>query len=417
MMVNQNREVFVDYVKLLITGINVNILLDRTDLNFKCQISKTTAEINENEFTAEYGFCTIKIKNAKAVNPVVQFTGSIHKLHNHLNKVLAPNYSSSKPYNGYNGNSFTLKNLIDTRTHLERLFNCKSSQMIIQNIELGKNIKVGFKPKILLDGLLYHRNKIFEYGHNGNFAQAHHSYFSLKIYSKSYQYKMTENVLRIELKIKKMEELNRNGIGINTLQDIQEGTLNKASELLLQRFDEVVHYDYTIDISKLSKPQLKSIDNFSNPRYWLYKLAPNERDRHLKKLNSITVHSDNLMKESRSKLIEKCSMVNQTLESNVGIQNSKKCSTVNLHFKSPFCSIFNSLDYQLIIRQKHYKNEGVKKRREMLKNSTNKYASRILEREEIKQADPEPLLSYSEQKKIVDAHNIIAVAKYNLKYQ
>lgn len=37
-------------------------------------------------------------------------------------------------------------------------------------------------------------------------------------------------------------------------------------------------------------------------------------------------------------------------------------------------------------------------------------------KKEIKQANPEPLLSYSEQKKIVDAHNAIAVAKWNSQY-
>jgi len=73
-----------------------------------------------------------------------------------------------------------------------------------------------------LKGLLYHKNKLFDYRYNGNFAQAEHQRFIFKIYNKSNQYGMSEFTLRIELKINKTEELKT--IGLGTFDDVNEHT-------------------------------------------------------------------------------------------------------------------------------------------------------------------------------------------------
>ena len=63
------------------------------------------------------------------------------------------------------------------------------------------------------------------------------------------------------------EELKK--IGIVTFADIDKITLDKAKQLLLRRFDEVMHYDYTIRKKSLSTQQKRLLNNYSTPRYWI----------------------------------------------------------------------------------------------------------------------------------------------------
>lgn len=203
----------IDYTKIYLTGINVNRLLLLDDLDFKYEVSEKTGLLSSS-LTAEYHHCKIVIiENSKEKNnPHVSFVGSIHKMWNSRNGILAPNFKENKHYKGFNGNQFELKNIIETRTHLEELFDCKASQMIFQNIEFGVNLNVLFTATIFLKGLLYHKDKKFEFRYNENYSQAIHNRFVFKIYNKSIQYGMIENTLRVELKIIKMEELKPFGI-------------------------------------------------------------------------------------------------------------------------------------------------------------------------------------------------------------
>ncbi len=307
----------IDYVKLLILNIDIGRLLKLEGLDFKSEVSVTTGELS-NTKVAEYLFCKIIVKknnkfenvDGMFVNPHILFAGSIHKMWNELQGIKAPNYKEVKIYKGFNGNQFNINNIFEVRKHLENLFGCDSGHMIFQNVELGVNTTPLFNPKLFLKGLLYHKNISFEYSHSGNYAQAIHNYFIFKIYNKSHQYKMQFPVLRIELKITKMEELK--GYGIVSFADISMETLNKAKLLISKRFEEVMHYDYTIKKNGLSKKNLQKLQEYSNPRYWIEDLKPIHRDRHKKILKKITLrYSDNIFLEIEKNIIEKCVMINQ----------------------------------------------------------------------------------------------------------
>ena len=363
----------VDYKKMLIIGVDIERLFSLDCLTFKSQISKSTGEVNESIFIAEYRFCKIKILKANTENPIVLFAGSIHKLWNDLNGIIAPNYNANKPYFGFNGNQFTLKDIVEVRVHLEKLFDCKASQMIIQNIEIGLNIEINHKPILFLKGLLYHRNRMFEFSHFGNNSIAIHSYYSLKIYSKTYQYGMTQNTLRVELKIVKMEELKRNKIDIITFEDINENTLNKALKLLSTRFIECVHYDYTIDKKQLTGRELKAIQNYSNPRYWIHDLKTNNRHRHLERLEGITnKHSKRILQKIKYEIDSKCSTVNRQFAKKPISEIDLKCSTVNQHFENTKCSTVNTLDKELIVSQTTFENQPINSFKNIKENSLQK---------------------------------------------
>lgn len=304
----------IDYTKIYLLNIDIDRLLKLSILDFKSTISKNTGEINENHFVAEYNHCKIIIKIIKGENQLerkyVIFSGSIHKMWNEIKGIKSPNYKVNKPYKGFNGNQFTLNDLIEARVHLEKLFECNASQMLFKNVEFGINIILNFDPKFYLKGLLYHKNIFFDLSHRRNNAQAVHQWFVFKIYNKSFQYNMSENVLRVELKIMKMIELR--SLGINTFSDINQDSLQKVCQLLLNRFDEIMHYDYTIKKSTLSQRERQLVDRYSNPRYWLEELKSNHRDRHKKRLKEITSrYSRNLHLQIRSGMIKRCVMLNQ----------------------------------------------------------------------------------------------------------
>lgn len=306
----------IDYIKILLLNVDIDRLLNLSFLDFKIEVSERTGELSTKR-TAEYHFCKIIIYDTG----LVLFTGSIHKLFNSLIQKKAPNYINAKIYKGFNGNQFTLQNIVEIKNHLEDLFECEPQQMIFQNIEIGVNTTPGFNPKLYIKGLLYHKNKLFEYRYNGNLAQAVHQRLIFKIYNKSNQYEMSEFTLRIELKITKTEELKK--IGLRTFADINANTLEKAKQMLLNRFEEVMHYDYTINKKGLTKAQNQLLKNYSNPRYWIYDIEPKYRDRHKKRLKEITLkYSKNLHQQLRQNIIQKCVTINRLSE-------SSKCVIIN----------------------------------------------------------------------------------------
>ena len=311
----------IDYTKIYLLNLDYSKLLQSKYLDFKTEISETTGEINEKLFVAQYLFCKVTIKINKSNQAHITFTGSMHKLWNELNNIKAPNYNPKKPYSGYNGNDFNINDIIAVRKHLELVLGCKSSQMLFQNIEFGVNNCIDFEPKLFLKGLLYHRNKLFDFSHNGNNAQAEHYNFYFKIYNKSFQYGMNENVLRVELKFTKMVEVK--DLNFKTFAEINQNVLDNAKDLLLKKFDELVYYDYTIDKVKLSNLKLQFIKNYSNPRYWIEDLKPQHRDRHRKRLHQIIInHSNNLHQQIKSKIIEKCVIINRPIK-------NRKCVMIN----------------------------------------------------------------------------------------
>jgi hypothetical protein len=293
----------IDFVKIALIGIDIQALVKNENLDFTFEVSKSTGQIHEEKMVATYHTCKVtiitKIKEvvangettSKTVRHVI-FTGSIHKMWNSLNGIISPNHSHEKLDKGFNGNEFTLDEVIRVRRHLEALFDCTAEQMLFQNIEIGANLIIDFSPVLFLNGLLYHCNKLFDYMHDRNSAQVKHNRYILKIYNKSFQYGMANNVLRVELKFLKMHDLK--GIGIITFKDIGENTIDKALSLLVGRFDEVMAYDESIRKKELSAHEISMLPKYSNPYYWIKDLKPHHRDRHKKALKAIIAkHSDN----------------------------------------------------------------------------------------------------------------------------
>src|SRR5690606_13769405 len=81
----------------------------------------------------------------------------------------------------------------------------------------------------------------------GNYIQAQHQRQILKIYDKRTHYQkrgfiISQEILRIEVKYRKMIELNAKGI--YTLQDLLNYGLENFIPVLLKKWQEVIFYDF-----------------------------------------------------------------------------------------------------------------------------------------------------------------------------
>ena len=313
-----------DYVKFKILDTNLDKIINSNNLDFKGNYSESTGEIIDKKLVAELHFCKVEVFKSGSVF----FYGSIHKLYNSLNDIKAPNHKESKNYKGFNGSQFTLAYIDEVRIYLTKLLHCNPQQMVFENIEIGLNLPLLFNPQKFLTGLLFHNGTQFEHSRRKRLWVALKNDYRIKVYNKSEQYGMPENIMRYELHYDRMAKINQ--LGIKTFEDISAETLSKAHRLLLDEFANIVYYDNTIRQNKLSKVQINALTKYSNVRYWIDFLPPNKRYEPKQKLNEIiTNHSDNLKGKILCKIEKTGVIITRHLEPKTGVINTREFEAKN----------------------------------------------------------------------------------------
>lgn len=278
----------VDYVKILLRNVNKDRLLQKLD--FQTDVHFNTGE-TAGKYFCEIHYCTIEIFESGNIF----FKGSLHKLWNSLQDNEEVNQILSKKRNlkGFNGNDYGFYQLQKTINYLTELFECQRSDMIIQNIEFGLNLETTFNPRLFIKGLLYFKAHPFEKRHYKNYAQCKLSEYIIKIYNKGFQYNLNNNILRIEIRFRKSNNIEP--FGIKTMNDLNQTNIKKALEKVLKVFKEVVYYDYTIRKNEPVKRLKKNQVNYMRDLYFLEELNNKQRFTARNNLNEIIKnHSDNL---------------------------------------------------------------------------------------------------------------------------
>ena len=281
----------IDYIKF-ITIVNPSEYILHPLLDFRQAYSTKTGEIDCYKYANHGGF-TFKLYDSG----LLIVSGSIHKYFNFLQKISAPNQITPKEIEqGYNGNDFSFHSLLNTLETFAANYKLNLIHCMIQNIEIGLNITHLFDTDQILNGLLLHKGKAFSRPLDNSFRILEHQRYYLKIYDKGEQYSQPEPTIRIELKYKKMFNLNLQGLTtLNYLKN--ESLLMELHRLLRCEFARVLIYDYTIDKSQLNSMQLNKIKDYSNPIFWL-NTKPIRRDRHKKALIKLTSqYSNKVQKE------------------------------------------------------------------------------------------------------------------------
>ncbi|MFK8301519.1 hypothetical protein ACI75Y_01300 [Capnocytophaga stomatis] len=218
--------------------------------------------------------------------------GSIHKLHNELIGNTRPEWTAK--YNGFNGDRFTLSEVENVIKHLCKLLEVQAGGCVLQNIEIGLNNIIPFSAFDFLQGIQAHRNNFAPtIKHGRNYFEFGYSQYYLKLYNKGKQYGLYDEVVRVEVKVIKMQKLHNAGVPIHTLADLSTDNLQKAFEVLTSEFEKVVNIDNSLRANELTEKDLIRLNELRNPAFW-QKMNDKQKQRakeFLEELN--TTFSDN----------------------------------------------------------------------------------------------------------------------------
>ena len=249
--------------------------------------------------------------------------GSLHKYRSELKGVVNMHNAKTKgrinDYKGFNGDLFTFESITETIAHLCGVLDISPYICTLQNIEIGINNIVPFQVVRFIDGLLYHKGKSITEAKDEDgwtYKQFKHGEYIVKIYDKGKQYLLPNEVIRVEVKITKMRKLiEKAGINISTLADINETTLKQAFDFLYNEFNEVIYYDRSINTEGLTEAKQRKVLEYQNKTFW-EGLTRIERHREKDQLNSlIDKHSDNYKRQIQRQMI---AGYNATIEGKAG---------------------------------------------------------------------------------------------------
>ena len=249
--------------------------------------------------------------------------GSLHKYRSQLKGVVNMHNAKTKgrinDYKGFNGDLFTFESITETIAHLCGVLDISPYICTLQNIEIGINNIVPFQVVRFIDGLLYHKGKSITEAKDEDgwtYKQFKHGEYIVKIYDKGKQYLLPNEVIRVEVKITKMRKLiEKAGINISTLADINETTLKQAFDFLYNEFNEVIYYDYSLKTDGLTEAKQRKVLEYQNRTFW-EGLTRIERHREKDQLNSlIDTRSDNYKRQIQRQMI---AGYNATIEGKAG---------------------------------------------------------------------------------------------------
>lgn len=301
----------VDYIKAWLKNVNPDTLINNPKF-------KKTFENYKDENLGEHSRWVLKYRNLNIIifkNDYVLLTGSLHYYHN---KGL------------HNYDDFKFHNIIDTIYDISNLLRVDLENFILLNIEFGVNITPYFKPNKIITNLLLHRKKEFLKPYNLNYKASKHQRFWIKVYNKGEQFKKPYNILRIELKYKKMIDLNK--IGLYTLKDLTNLNIyDTLLELLKNKWKECILYDYSIETSTIKPLQQKKILEYQNINYWL-NLSDLQRQRQKNNLRNLSTNfGNNIQQVIKEMIVSKWNeLLKKSMENNqynkglLYIQNKKK---------------------------------------------------------------------------------------------
>lgn len=244
----------IDFIKLHINHLPPAHFLSNNRLSHSQLVTLPTGELNYPIISELEGF-KIKIKSEN----FTEISGSLHKYYT----------------GGENYSDFTIDNVKDAVNSLLAELNLTANQILVSNIEFGVNLKVPWSAFEVLDRLIVYKSKPFVplvSNRTNAGSQAKFQQYEFKIYNKGKQCNLKENVLRIEIRVKKMAFLARNlpsGASKLYLSDIGSEELWQCFQTKLnEAFGYILFEDKTINSLKLPETDKIHYLTGCNPKTW-----------------------------------------------------------------------------------------------------------------------------------------------------
>ncbi len=234
------------------------LIADPEGLEFEFTTNVKTGEIRPVE-VAEYNNLKFIRKGGK-----IFLRGSLHKY-----------FNAGK----HNFNDFHFNNLTSVLDELETGFGIDLHTARIENVETGLNLILPYSPNKVINSLVLHTGQPYLSMTKGKGVECEHKQYYIKVYNKGYQYHTKENILRLEIKVYKMQFLKTHRIPLKTLSDLRNIEVLKAmGELLVRIIEESIWTDHKLTNNPvLTEKQRLLIANGSNPTFW-ENLKPTENN-------------------------------------------------------------------------------------------------------------------------------------------
>jgi len=248
----------------------------------------------------------------------------------------------------HNANDYSLSDFKNTLNKLFEDLGLNPEITIVNGFEFGVNIKLPYSPNNVLKHLILHKSssgltdkvgKRFEY-----------QTYSVKLYNKSMQCKIepyqSENILRIEVKVSKMEFLKKKSVHCHVLSDLLDVSVWKSFESILI---ETINDLLIIDLSETEEKELSDKERikyleYNNPLFWgnLYNGTRENRSKYGReraKCDSfINQHSNSTLKAYLLTLIAtKCKELRDEFKANDIIKKWDKLTVLPTDNKNGKC--------------------------------------------------------------------------------
>jgi hypothetical protein len=240
-----------DFLKLLNVATDSKMLLANPILKNYWHSDVMTNDGDVRKECAEYLGLRFTVKNDNS-----QIEGSIHKYRN----------------NGeHNYDDFSCKDAIEIIKGLCNDFDIDPYRTEVNNLEVGVNVLLPFPVKLVLDNLVTYKGKRFtpEVEDGIRYYQCKMAQFFIKIYDKSLQFNLPDNVLRFEIKVIRKQYFERYKIPIYWLSDLMNPDIYPPlAELLTATFKDILFNDNRIDLNVLNDTERVIYYKGSNPNTW-----------------------------------------------------------------------------------------------------------------------------------------------------
>lgn len=197
----------------------------------------------------------------KSTNTYDELKGSIHSFYNAINGMGIQNY-----------NDFSLSSTNEAISELEERIKIHASQIILTNFEEGLNID----PVFATSGLVTDSFLMFKFlppceNYNDRkkvYKKFMHEQFGLKVYDKALEYKLIENMLRIEIVYRTKKLFNQ--FGVYSLDDLRKKDCHvKMFDDFMERYDNdllfIDSYKGTDEMGGIKNVTMAAL---TNPSLW-----------------------------------------------------------------------------------------------------------------------------------------------------
>jgi len=216
---------------------------------FKCWHAKTNLDIETVNLNG------LRISKNKHEGYVIN--GSLHKFSN----------------NGeHNANDYFLSDFKNTLNQLFDKIGLNPEITPVNGFEFGINIKLPNNPNEALQRLILHK---FNSGNNKrNYKEFDYQNYSFKIYNKSELTNIdtfqSGNILRVEIKVSRMEYLKKKFVYCKVLTDLLDVSVwERLEQILIETMNECLFIDLSeTEIDKLSNKETIMYLKYINPLFW-----------------------------------------------------------------------------------------------------------------------------------------------------